>query len=563
MALPEIRVDVTGNPTGGVEALRDTAKGVDRLAASYERMTPAVQRGGREIQRAGRSASGLQGQVQNAAFQIGDFAVQVGAGTSAIRAMSMQLPQLLGGFGVFGAVAGGAVAVLGALAQGFLDAGDNADNLAKRLKDVRENMDELNASIRQSRLGVTESELALMDAIAAQTERVAQAEDRRNDNRGRGQGLYEMELKAEREKLAELEKQLSQLRNLQGEKSRLIASTRELSDQERLIWQTQSDTSEEAAQLVKELGYAATRALILAGVDITTPIASATQEAARLAAQLGISLNMAMSLQNLRSSMTYSGRGGDPRKFGDPFGRDPNSPSGSLSQGAQSLIDAANKSGATGGAKGNSGLESLIETLQTEREILEAWYAESLELLNNANAAELEALGGHNEARLRLEREYQERLAGMKKGYHGTALDQAETFLGDMASALEGGNEKMMRTAKVFGAAEALINAFRAYNQVIADPSLPWFAKIPAAIGVLSAGMGMVNAIKGVSASGGGGGGSAASAQSSAPQAPAAPQTSREVVLQLNGSRFSREDVISLMEQFNEYIEDGGNIRVV
>ncbi len=62
--------------------------------------------------------------VQNAAFQISDFAVQVGMGTSAMRAASQQLPQLLGGFGMWGAVIGGAVAVLGALLPVLLNTSD-------------------------------------------------------------------------------------------------------------------------------------------------------------------------------------------------------------------------------------------------------------------------------------------------------------------------------------------------------------------------------------------------------------------------------------------------------
>lgn len=54
--------------------------------------------------------SGLSGSVrsafQNASYQITDFVVQVQGGTSAARAMGQQLPQLLAGFGAFGAAAG-------------------------------------------------------------------------------------------------------------------------------------------------------------------------------------------------------------------------------------------------------------------------------------------------------------------------------------------------------------------------------------------------------------------------------------------------------------------------
>lgn len=54
-------------------------------------------------------------QVQNFGYQIGDFAVQVASGQNAVMALSQQLPQLLGGFGAIGAVAGAATAILGAV----------------------------------------------------------------------------------------------------------------------------------------------------------------------------------------------------------------------------------------------------------------------------------------------------------------------------------------------------------------------------------------------------------------------------------------------------------------
>lgn len=76
-----------------------------------------------------------------------------------------------------------------------------------------------------------------------------------------------------------------------------------------------ADTRQEANKLAYEIGQAEANALALAGIDITGPISSASLEAAKLAANLGISLNEALSLQNLRSDQVYSGRGGDPRQF--------------------------------------------------------------------------------------------------------------------------------------------------------------------------------------------------------------------------------------------------------
>lgn len=103
-----------------------------------------------------------------------------------------------------------------------------------------------------------------------------------------------------------------------------------------------SEAELEAQKLRERLGEAAVKALQLAGVDITSGISDATAEAARLAGQLGIALSAAVSLQNLRASKEYSGRGGDPRQFegqsGDPEAGDR----------IQAQIDAFNRAAGSG-----------------------------------------------------------------------------------------------------------------------------------------------------------------------------------------------------------------------
>lgn len=75
-------------------------------------------------------------QIQSSAYQVGDFAVQVAAGTSPMRAMAQQLPQLVGGFGMWGAVAGAAAAIAIPLAVNWLGAGRNAVTLEKAVSDL-------------------------------------------------------------------------------------------------------------------------------------------------------------------------------------------------------------------------------------------------------------------------------------------------------------------------------------------------------------------------------------------------------------------------------------------
>jgi len=75
--------------------------------------------------------------VQNVSFQISDLAVQINGGTDATRALGQQLPQLLGGFGAFGAAAGAVAAILIPLA---LAPGKTRD-YAKELSDGVEKLD--------------------------------------------------------------------------------------------------------------------------------------------------------------------------------------------------------------------------------------------------------------------------------------------------------------------------------------------------------------------------------------------------------------------------------------
>lgn len=55
-----------------------------------------------------------EGALQQAGYQVGDFAVQLANGTNGLQAFGQQAPQLLQVFGPIGAVIGAAVAVVAA-----------------------------------------------------------------------------------------------------------------------------------------------------------------------------------------------------------------------------------------------------------------------------------------------------------------------------------------------------------------------------------------------------------------------------------------------------------------
>ena len=125
---------------------RQSAQGLAAQRQALQRSDAAAREASRQLSRTTSGSRNVGFAAQNAAFQIGDMAVQIGGGTSAMRAMSQQLPQLLGGFGVWGAVIGAVVAVGGALAPVLLDiesASDKAADATDALSDALDRAEEL------------------------------------------------------------------------------------------------------------------------------------------------------------------------------------------------------------------------------------------------------------------------------------------------------------------------------------------------------------------------------------------------------------------------------------
>lgn len=137
MATLRVKVDPTGAVTGANQA-ENALEGLQTQAVQTE---AATNRLGKSMGRGGAMSMG----IQNASYQVGDFAVQIAGGTSAMRAASMQLPQLLGGFGVWGAVAGAVTAIMGALIPVLFNFGDGADSAADAVERLADETDALSS----------------------------------------------------------------------------------------------------------------------------------------------------------------------------------------------------------------------------------------------------------------------------------------------------------------------------------------------------------------------------------------------------------------------------------
>lgn len=109
--------------------------------AALERLNAEYQGGGSAIQKAEGATRNYGGALQQVGFQVGDFATQVGAGTSAAQALGQQLPQLLGAFGTFGALAGAGAAILIPLGVALVRAATDSASLEDRMDELTKSTD--------------------------------------------------------------------------------------------------------------------------------------------------------------------------------------------------------------------------------------------------------------------------------------------------------------------------------------------------------------------------------------------------------------------------------------
>lgn len=93
-------------------------------------------------------SAGTSNAIRNASYQVSDFIVQVQTGQGVMRAMSMQLPQLLAGFGTFGAVAGVVAGVMPAVVQAFTGTEDAAKGFSAAVDDVDAAFGDLTHAVR-------------------------------------------------------------------------------------------------------------------------------------------------------------------------------------------------------------------------------------------------------------------------------------------------------------------------------------------------------------------------------------------------------------------------------
>jgi lambda family phage tail tape measure protein len=95
---------------------------------------------------AGKNMGAAAQNIRNVGFQVQDFTVQVANGTSAITALSQQLPQLLSNFGTMGVYLGIAAAAIPLVVAGFRMFGGDTRDLDQKIKDLTDSTDRLQSA---------------------------------------------------------------------------------------------------------------------------------------------------------------------------------------------------------------------------------------------------------------------------------------------------------------------------------------------------------------------------------------------------------------------------------
>lgn len=317
---------------GAIDA-RTYDAALDRLNVQYARMAVRTGRAVKANKRLATVSRGTGGGIQNVAFQIGDFATQVGAGTSASIALGQQLPQLLGGFGALGAVMGAAVAIAVPLGAALMNTAEDAASLEERLDDLRGALRDYTQAVREADAPVEEliekygrataAAGAFLDKLresaAFEAEQLLQSQltgiadqfggfDRANDDPlGIGSAFEATmqrigdQLDASAEQVLEFVDDLEALRHAEGPEQ-AVEATRELLAALEEAFGAFEQMPPEARRLYTETTAAGEAAAQLQGAadQAAKAIAGASSEAEQLVINLGAAVAQMRALSNAR-----------------------------------------------------------------------------------------------------------------------------------------------------------------------------------------------------------------------------------------------------------------------
>ena len=205
-------------------------------------------------------------------------------------------------------------------------------------------------------------------------------------------------------------------------------------------------------------------------------------------------------------------------------------------------------------------LEMLQRGLMTEQEVVQAAYEEGLQVLRDAREAELITEEEYRDAKERLEREHQERMAALREMERRATMQGFQGMFGDLSNLMRTENEKLFKIGQAAAIANATISGYEAaveaWNKGMRIGGPPVAAAFTAAS--LARTGAMISQIasqspRGSGAPSTGGGGSGGDTGQGQGQA-------TRISVNLVGDTFSRQSVEDLLRQFQDAIDRGGRV---
>jgi hypothetical protein len=554
--------------------------------------------------------------MQQVGYQVGDFAVQLQGGTNAAVAFGQQASQLLGIFGAGGAIAGAGVAIVTAFIAPLLDARKRAketqdafENLGQtlnRLDNVRlENLNENIAEGAKSAASEYERVLKLIERVEQrQLNSIIQGEvdaiakaivdlDRQRSLISQIGGTFEFEFMG-LDSLNEAVFLAARLKELNGDtKEELAGQLRYITESLELRGLMTPEVEKLLAKFAEEIGLieqindqqdkfnkglekSVETVTILTNIDVAEGFASAADRAGELAKNLRAALTAGIMLKELGSGdktqlqmpgvgpVGVPGVGNKNLEFGfdDSIWRQVLDLTGG---------DSVGSSGRSGGS-GGSGPDpmGLMKSIMTPSEALQSEYEQRLEQLKQFNDQELALVGGHAEARRRIEEQYSKGIQDIQRQERSTRLTELSGMFGAMASIAETGGQNLLGIQAVVSGAATMIAAYETAQKAAAEATtIP--GRIAAYAAFLAQGISTVQKITSIGNTGraSSGGGSSVSIPSGAAatiqQNQTAPQQPQRVLIEglSTDSLISGQQLSDLFDRLYEENSERGAIFMV
>jgi hypothetical protein len=135
--MADVNIIIQAQAQQAISEMKRAENGAKSLGKSISRTTGVSNQYGKVVDKNTRGLSTFaKSGLQQTGYQVGDFAVQVGGGTSVLQAFGQQGSQLFGIFGAGGAILGAVVAIVAALGNAYLKSTDQVKDFSKEVDEL-------------------------------------------------------------------------------------------------------------------------------------------------------------------------------------------------------------------------------------------------------------------------------------------------------------------------------------------------------------------------------------------------------------------------------------------